>query len=294
VNDCGGELLGRVRKGLATDQERTALEAHIAGCDACRMTLEITGDFDAVGEAEPGDWERVARMATRAANMHGSRSVAPVRMARRVWPWPLMVAALVFAGAAVAGGALWLAPQSAAETQSPSRQDSASVQGPRGKAPATEPAEVPVDSLPDVAEKDEPVVAQPDGVAPAEVPQATAADIYRAANDARRAGKSHQAILGYERLQRHYPGSVEAHASRVSLGGLLLKNGSSSAALAQFDAYLASEGGRLAAEALFGRAQALRALGRSADEAQNLQRLVKTYPNSAYATHAKRRLSQLR
>ena len=291
MKDCSGELLGRVRKGLVSDQERTAFEAHIAGCDACRMTLEVTGDFDAVGEAEPGDWERVARMATRAAAMHGARSRAPLRVARG--PWPLMVAALVFAGAAVAGGAIWLVPRSAVETESPSQEDS--VKELRGKARATELVDAPADSPSEVTKEEaEPAAALPVEVVAPTGSQTTAADIYRGANDARRAGKSHDAILGYQRLQRDYPGSAEAHASRVSLGGLLLKNGSSSAALAQFDAYLASDGGRLAAEALFGRAQALRALGRSADEAQNLQRLVKNYPNSAYATHAKRRLSQLR
>jgi len=118
--------------------------------------------------------------------------------------------------------------------------------------------------------------------------------MYRAANDARREGKATQAISTYQRLQQQYPGSLEARASRVSLGGLLLRNGSPSVALAQFDAYLATDGGQLSAEALFGRAQALRALGRSADEVQNLRRLVANYPDSAYATHAKRRLQELR
>jgi TolA-binding protein len=125
-------------------------------------------------------------------------------------------------------------------------------------------------------------------------PPASAKETYRAANDARRAGKTSEAILGYRKLQRNFPASPEAHASRVSLGGLLLRSGSSSAALAQFNAYLASSGGQLIAEALFGRAQALRALGRATEEAQNLERLVTTYPNSAYASHAQRRLLELR
>ncbi|HSC86526.1 MAG TPA: tetratricopeptide repeat protein [Polyangiaceae bacterium] len=122
---------------------------------------------------------------------------------------------------------------------------------------------------------------------------ASALELYRAANDARRAGKTSEAIRGYKDLQRRFGTSAEARASRVSLGGLLLRSGSPSDALAQFDAYLEG-GGQLAAEALFGRGRALQALGRSAEEIDNLERLVRQYPNSAYATHAKRRLDERR
>jgi TolA-binding protein len=122
----------------------------------------------------------------------------------------------------------------------------------------------------------------------------SASEAFRAANEARRAGKTTEAIAAYQLLQRRFARSPEAHASRVSLAGLLLRAGKASAALVQFDAYLASSGGQLTAEALFGRTQALRALGRTAEEAQDLNRLVKTYPKSAYATHAESRLAELR
>lgn len=293
MKDCRGELLGKVRRGLASDQERMAFEVHLDGCDSCRMTLEIMGDFDAVGEIESGDWDRVARMATRAAAVHGARSRAPLRVARRTWP--LAVAALVLTGAAVAGGAFALRSADelrSAETGHPPRGASPTAQAPRKATPTPQLVEMTADPAPETIE--EPEKAPSKEKAAPEAPSTTAADVYRAANDARRAGRTDQAIATYQRLQRGFSGSAEAHASRVSLGGLLLRNGSSSAALAQFDAYLGSGGGRLAAEALYGRAQALRALGRSADEAQNLRRLVKTYPNSAYATHAQRRLRQLR
>jgi TolA-binding protein len=129
---------------------------------------------------------------------------------------------------------------------------------------------------------------------PAAAAPESASDAYRAANDARRAGRSDQAIRGYKDLQGRFPGSAEAKASRVSLGGLLLRAGSGSAALAQFDGYLEGGSGPLAAEALFGRGRALQALGRSAEEIETLERLVRQYPKSAYATHAKRRLDELR
>lgn len=289
MKDCRGEMLVRVRKGLASDQERTAFEAHIGSCESCQMSLEVMGDFDAVGEAETGDSELVGRIAARAANLHGSSPRRSSRVARRIWP--LAVAAFVLTGVAIAGGAIRLALKPDPQPQSsPTDTTSPPLHPNRASAPKPS-AEVPETPSPGAPQESE--TARSGKITDGATPQTTAAEVYRVANDARRAGRTHQAILGYGRLQRGFPSSPEAHAAHVSLGGLLLKNGSSSAALAQFDAYLGSGGGRLAAEALFGRAQALRALGRSAEEAQNLQRLVKTYPHSAYATHAQRRLHQL-
>lgn len=306
MKDCQGELLSRVRRGLASTQEQTAFEAHLDSCENCRMTLELMSDFDAMGEAEPSDWERVAAMADAAAAAHG-RVPAPAFRAPR-GAWRIAVAALVLTGVAAAGVAVSLRSRSA------SHSDAVDVEQPGDvarKAIAQErhvPSEEgtpPVENstkLP--AETSEQIEAAPEAVphgslprsaAPNRSPSATSAkDTYKAANDARRAGRTREAIGGYQKLQRLFPHSPEARASRVSLGGLLLRTGSSSAALAQFDVYLAASGGQLAAEALFGRAQALRALGRSAEEVQNLDRLVKTYPNSAYATHAQRRLLELR
>jgi hypothetical protein len=86
----------------------------------------------------------------------------------------------------------------------------------------------------------------------------------------------------------------EATLSLVSLGGLLLHNGSPAAALAQFDRYLGVAGPRpLAVEALYGRGRALRALGRAGDEAQTWRRLLREHPGSPYAEHARRRLAEL-
>ncbi|KYF52653.1 hypothetical protein BE04_19260, partial [Sorangium cellulosum] len=61
--DCRSELLTRVRRGVATEPDRLALDAHLGSCESCRITWELAQDFDAVGAAEPGDAELLARIA---------------------------------------------------------------------------------------------------------------------------------------------------------------------------------------------------------------------------------------
>ncbi len=296
MRDCRGELRGRVLRGLASDQEQLAFEAHLDGCESCRLALEVMGDFDPVGEAAPGDSERVARMAAAAiARMtaspgagSGSARPPPRHPARRVWP--LSLAALALSGAAVAGGAGWVALRSPTPPASPAVE----AAPPARTSPPSVVAPAPASVIPPPDGVEVPTRAAPAAKsAPPLPPPADAAELYRAANEARRGGRTSDAIRSYQELQQRFPGSAEAHASRVSLGGLLLRSGGAAAALAQFDAYLRG-GGRLEAEALFGRGRALEALGRSADEVDNWDTLVRKYPQSGYATHAQRRLDQLR
>jgi TolA-binding protein len=292
VKDCRGELLGRVRRGLASDQERTAFEAHLASCESCSMLCDVMGDFDAVGEAQPGDSERVARMVAVAAGRRRVTPRASLRSARRAWV--LAAAALVLTGAAVASGVRWVTVRSMPPEDAPAVVKSAArALPPPREAPKLEPT-----STPAVAPLASMTAAPPANRVKPAVSTATStmspSEAYRAANEARRAGRADDAVRGYQQLQRRFPSSAEAHASRVSLGGLLLRSGSASAALAEFDAYLRGGAGQLAAEALFGRGRALQALGRAADEADNWERLVRQYPSSTYATHAQRRLDQLR
>ena len=42
MKDCRGDLLGRVRRGLASDQERTAFEAHLSSCESCRLLCDVS------------------------------------------------------------------------------------------------------------------------------------------------------------------------------------------------------------------------------------------------------------
>ncbi|WP_437308947.1 tetratricopeptide repeat protein [Sorangium sp. So ce388] len=352
--DCRSELLTRVRRGVATEPDRLAFDAHLGACESCRFSWELAQDFDAVGAAEPGDAELLARIASVAiggAALDVRREGAPVRpdndvrhgddlappgsglagargarWKRGVW---LHAAAAVLA-CGVAAAALVQRRPAPAPTPSvlllqPSLR--AVVSRPRAAAPlagepalpAGEPAPLPGEPAPAAGEPAPASAgaaaapagaAQPELAAPAARPQEaprgpraaassaspapTAEQLFREANEARRAGSAQRAIELYRALQKGFARSPEATLSLVSLGSLLLNSGSPAAALAQFDRYLGTAGARpLAVEALYGRGRALRALGRSADEAQSWRRLLREHPSSPYVEHARRRLAEL-
>jgi TolA-binding protein len=95
----------------------------------------------------------------------------------------------------------------------------------------------------------------------------------------------------YRRLQQQYPTSAEALSAEMALGMLELKADRAEAALRHFSAYLTrSPRGGLAPEALWGQAQALSSLGRSAAAAESLRLLLKRFPESAYASAARAKL----
>ncbi|WP_437757855.1 tetratricopeptide repeat protein [Sorangium sp. So ce1389] len=335
--DCRSELLTRVRRGVATEPDRLAFDAHLGACESCRFSWELAQAFDAVGAAEPGDAELLARMASVAiggAALDVRREGAPVRpdndvrhgddlappgsglagargarWKRSAW---LYAAAAVLACSVAAAALVQRRPAPAPTPSVHLLQPSlrAVVSRPRAAAPpAGEPA-------PDGAPASAGAAAAPAGAAlpepaapaarPQEAPRGpgaaassassarSAEQLFREANEARRAGSTQRAIELYRALQKGFARSPEATLSLVSLGSLLLNSGSPAAALAQFDRYLGTAGARpLAVEALYGRGRALRALGRSADEAQSWRRLLREHPSSPYVEHARRRLAEL-
>ena len=120
-----------------------------------------------------------------------------------------------------------------------------------------------------------------------------AAALFAQANAVRRAGELERAIGLYQSLQRQFPESSQAHLASLSLGDLLFGLGDATGALAAYDAYLHSPKGSLTEEALFGRARCLARLGRTAEERQTWEQLVRRYPRSAYRPAADRRLEEL-
>jgi TolA-binding protein len=126
-------------------------------------------------------------------------------------------------------------------------------------------------------------------------PSETPASLLRLAGEARGRGDVEAASTLYRRLQREYGDTREAAVSAVPWGGLLLRQSQSERALEQFDRYLKTEPrGNLLPEALYGRGRALAALGRAADEKQTWRRLLADTPGSAYESHARRRLDELK
>ncbi|WP_437985090.1 tetratricopeptide repeat protein [Sorangium sp. So ce117] len=359
--DCRSELLTRVRRGVATEPDRLALDAHLGTCASCRISWVLALDFDAAGAAEPGDAELLARIANAAiggavidlpcegaparrrragALARQRREGAPVRLASapvrpdndvrrgddgarprsllagRRWAgrtrsaWLCAAAAVLVAGVSLATSAL-VQPRPAAEmgpgarliepslraavsrARAAASSAAAPSEGEAAPAPTeTAPPELaPAAPRPREAERGPSAAASSPGASPT---ASTAEQLFREANDARRAGRSRRAIELYRALQKGFASSPEATLSLVSLGGLLLHNGSPAAALAQFDRYLGVAGSRpLAVEALYGRGRALRALGRAGDEAQTWRRLLREHPGSPYVEHARRRLAEL-
>lgn len=124
----------------------------------------------------------------------------------------------------------------------------------------------------------------------------TAAELFRDANAERRTGNVGKAVDLYVALQKRFPDSSETHASRVSLGRLLLdRQGDATGALAQFDAYLnvGAADGTLAEEARLGRALAYQRLGRADAERAAWEELVARHPATLHSSRARERLRAL-
>ena len=111
-----------------------------------------------------------------------------------------------------------------------------------------------------------------------------------------RAAKDYRAAAAtYRELIQKYPTSAEARASLVSLGLILLGPlNNPRTALRLFDRYLRlTRRGVLAQEAFYGRARALRALGRKAEEIRTIKEFLRRYPSALQADQARGRLKRL-
>ncbi len=126
-------------------------------------------------------------------------------------------------------------------------------------------------------------------------PVASPDDLLALAQSFRVARSWKQAVRAYEDLIGQHPTSAEARSSLVSLGSIQLeKIDKPLAALRSFDAYLKStKSGTLAQEAAFGRASALRALGRHDDETAALGAFLVKFPAAIQAPRARARLAEL-
>ncbi len=123
----------------------------------------------------------------------------------------------------------------------------------------------------------------------------TARELLERAQTHRAARRWSGAMAAYRELIRRHPATPEGRAALVSLGIILLGPGRDAAgALRAFDRYLAiTRRGDLAQEATFGRALALRRLGRRAAEMTALKDLLARWPRALQAAQARRRLHHL-
>ncbi|HOU93614.1 MAG TPA: tetratricopeptide repeat protein, partial [Polyangiaceae bacterium] len=124
----------------------------------------------------------------------------------------------------------------------------------------------------------------------AAAPRATTpAALLVAANLARRQGRTGEARELYRVIVERHPAAREAPVARLALAKLLAP-ATPAAALAEFEA-LATSGGALRAEGLWGQAECARRLGRAAVERRALEALLREYPASAYADAARERIA---
>jgi len=127
------------------------------------------------------------------------------------------------------------------------------------------------------------------------VATSSAQELLAAAQSLRAAQNWPGAAQTYRQLIASYPGSGEARASLVSLGGIELgKLSSPAAALGHFDTYLASNSrGPLAQEALLNKARALGQLGRTGDEIATLNSFLERFPSAIQTRKVRQRLAEI-
>ncbi|MCP4678433.1 MAG: PEGA domain-containing protein [Deltaproteobacteria bacterium] len=119
--------------------------------------------------------------------------------------------------------------------------------------------------------------------------------LFQRIKETRSSGNWSATAESYEELIRLYPSSDEARVSLVSLGEIQLeKLGNPSMALEAFNKYLRTSGdGVLAQEALYGKANAHRALGHNQAERDALLEFRERFPRAIQNPRVKRRLKEL-
>lgn len=160
---------------------------------------------------------------------------------------------------------------------------------PTGPVPAPAPDVAPSEKAGEVAPKEAHSPAGSGVAAAPEPPRDTADRLLQSAQARLGEGKTQEAVAAYKELLSRFPGSPEARAALVSLGRLSL-GGSPAEALGYFDQYLSGGGGPLSVEARYGRIQALRRLGRAADERAAITEFLARHGDSVYAPRLRERL----
>jgi TolA-binding protein len=296
------DLVIRARAAALSKRERDAFAQALATSATARTAYEIGSDLDLTARVRPGDEALVERALE--ATLAGRRPMGRGRTSRLAFALAATLA-LASAAAATREVLVWrssvrpvspgrAAPvERAASNPTPPRAGPSGVQvavasadPPAPVAPPTEGGARSSEPSPPLAAIDRDDIREPTA-------RATAASLFREAGAARRAGDLAEARALYLELAAKFPGSSEARVSRVSLGKLFLSAGNATDAEAAFAQYLRSGASDLREEALVGRADALQALGRTAEEQGVWQELVRRYPASVYANRARGRIAEI-
>jgi TolA-binding protein len=286
------------RRGAVSPAEQRRLDVYLNTSENARLVHTLGCDYDRMQTQRPGDQallERVRKQAVVRA--------LPASHARRRWRAPALIALAIL----ISGGAAAMVGNFAGRIGAPLGPGRVSVPA-RGALPAlksaAEAATGRVLGLPVApsasAAADDPdprskalraQLSHPNSAAVA--PDGDASVLFSRANALRKSGNVSGALVAYAELRELHPASPEAKLSRVLSGRLLLARGEAERAADEFGAYLASNPrGTLAEEALVGKAQALRSLGRGVEERRTWELLLARFPSSIHASTARTRLSR--
>ncbi|HET7543413.1 MAG TPA: tetratricopeptide repeat protein [Polyangiaceae bacterium] len=285
------DLLCRSRREGLTLDERRRLDESIECSFEVRVMSRILSELDRQSRVRPGDELMLARINARALDSLRSPVRAPVK--RRPFSM-LLIAAAVLLVAGLAGAWFGGARPQKAAVSAPEPVKSALVEKPKPQAKrlpfapvapvpssapsaSSSPSPVPSASLPRVQAAR--IAVSPD----------SAAELFARANLFRRQGRAAEAAVLYQLLLDLYPSAREVGPSRLALGKHLQAQ-QPERALAQYRA-VASAGGALRAEALWGISEVATTQGDHALAQQALAELAREFPDSPYAEVARARAS---
>lgn len=266
------------RQASLSEAERAARDQHLAACVSCRVEHGLRADFAREPlETEQDDAlvQRAMSGALLALSRPPTKPHAPAR-----WRLPASIAAAALA-AGVAAAALRSErppsappPPSVRPTTPPETR--AVAPAPPGESPSPTPVAVTTASV-------------------AHIEPTNAAQLFARANAARRSGDVGRALPLYRRLLTEFGASREARTAEVTMARLLLDTqGNATESLGLFQRYQREQpDGTLAEEAVLGEAEALKLLGRRADEAAAWSRLLERFPTSVHRGRAEARLAEI-
>jgi TolA-binding protein len=302
MKDSPEDLSARSRRVTLGETDERRLGLALESSHESRLLHQAGLDFDAEDAVLPGDEAVADRVAKRVLTQ--VRAVRELRRStpagrRRLSRWAFAAAAALLSAIATAGTMIAVRHF---ETKAGYREwfEAPAERTSVVKAPLPLKTAVRVEPAPNTA----PSVAMEAPSVPAPAPKSkserpasaeNAAELFASASLARREGGSAAAIALYDSLQSRYPNSPEARAADLPLGMLHLQRGQARQALVHFQRLRQKNPrGQMASEALWGEAQALSSLGRSADAARAYAEIAEKYPASPYAAAARSKLEASR
>ncbi len=274
MKDSPEDLSARSRRVTLGETDERRLGLALESSHESRLLHQAGLDFDAEDAVLPGDEAVADRVAKRVLTQ--VRAVRELRRSkpagrRRLSRWAFAAAAALLSAIATAGTMLAVRHF---ETKAGYREwlEAPADTAPVVKAPPPLKTAVRVEPAPSAAPSvavETAAVPTPKSKPERSASAENAAELFASASLARREGGSAAAIALYDSLQSRYPNSPEARAADLPLGMLHLQRGQARQALVHFQRLRQKNPrGQMASEALWGEAQALSSLGRSADAAR--------------------------